>query len=106
MNYMNCIMIQEELEMSHNMLSTYCSSIANAYGIKIGGVNKLIPNLGNIFSKYLSRYRVIQLYLSLGMEFTKVHRILKFKLSDWLNKYIDFNTYKRRMLLTVLKKIF
>ena len=99
-------MIQEELEMSHNMLSTYCSSIANAYGIKIGGVNKLIPNLGNIFSKYLSRYRVIQLYLSLGMEFTKVHRILKFKLSDWLNKYIDFNTYKRRMLLTVLKKIF
>ena len=98
-------MIQEELEMSHNMLSTYCSSIANAYGIKIGGVNKLIPNLGNK-SKYLSCYRVIQLYLSLGMEFTKVHRILKFKLSDWLNKYIDFNTYKRRMLLTVLKKIF
>ena len=98
-------MIQEELEMSHNMLSTYCSSIANAYGIKIGGVNKLIPNLGNK-SKCLSRYRVIQLYLSLGMEFTKVHRILKFKLSDWLNKYIDFNTYKRRMLLTVLKKIF
>ena len=105
MNYMNCIMIQEELEMSHNMLSIYCSSIANAYGIKIGGVNKLIPNLGNK-SKYLSRYRVIQLYLSLGMEFTKVHRILKFKLSDWLNKYIDFNTYKRRMLLTVLRKIF
>ena len=105
MNYMNCIMIQEEPEISHNLMSIYCSSIANEYGIKIGGVNKLIPNLGNK-SKYLSPYRVIQLYLSLGMKFTKVHRILKLKQSDWLNKYIDFNTYKRKLLLTVLKKIF
>ena len=98
-------MIQEGPEISHNLMSIYCSSIANEYGIKIGGVNKLIPNLGNK-SKYLSPYRVIQLYLSLGMKFTKVHRILKLKQSDWLNKYIDFNTYKRKLLLTVLKKIF
>ena len=98
-------MIQEGPEISHNLMSIYCSNIANEYGIKIGGVNKLIPNLGNK-SKYLSPYRVIQLYLSLGMKFTKVHRILKLKQSDWLNKYIDFNTYKRKLLLTVLKKIF
>ena len=37
----------EELEISHDMLSDYCSNIANKYKIKIGGVNKLIPNLGN-----------------------------------------------------------
>ena len=29
----------EKLEISQNMLSEYCSSIANKYGIKIGGVN-------------------------------------------------------------------
>ena len=36
----------EKIEISHNMLSNYCSSIANKYDIKIGGVNKLVPNLG------------------------------------------------------------
>ena len=29
------------------MLSKYCSSITNNYVIKVGEVNKLIPNLGN-----------------------------------------------------------
>ena len=37
----------ERLEISQNMLSKYCSNIANEYGIKIGVVNKLVPNLGN-----------------------------------------------------------
>ena len=37
----------EKLEISHNMLSNYCSSITNKYDIKIAGVNKLLPNLGN-----------------------------------------------------------
>ena len=35
---------QEKLEISQNMLSNYCSSIPNEYCIKIGGVNKLVPN--------------------------------------------------------------
>ena len=36
----------EKHEISH-MLSKYCSSIANKYDIKIGAVNKLVPNLCN-----------------------------------------------------------
>ena len=37
----------EKLEISQDMLSKYCSDIADKYGIKIGGVNKLVPNLGS-----------------------------------------------------------
>ena len=35
----------EKFEISQNMLSNYCSNLANEYEIKIGGVNKLVPNL-------------------------------------------------------------
>ena len=85
----------EKLQISQNMLSNYCSNIANEYGIKVDGVNKLVPNLG-IKSKYAVHYKNLQLYLSLGMKLTKVYRILKFKQSDSLKKYIDFNTDKRK----------
>ena len=37
----------EKLEITQNMLSKYCSNIAKKYGIKIGGVNKPVPNLRN-----------------------------------------------------------
>ena len=36
----------EKLEISQKM-SKYCSDIADKYGIKIGRVNKLVPNLRN-----------------------------------------------------------
>ena len=35
----------EKLEISLGMLSKYCSDIADKYGIKVGGVSKLVPNL-------------------------------------------------------------
>ena len=56
----------EKFEITQNMLSKYCLSIANKYGIKIGEVNKLVPNLGNE-STYVVHYRNFQLYLSLGI---------------------------------------
>ena len=83
------------------MLSKYCSDIANKYGIKVGGMNKLVPNLRDKV-KYVVHYRNLQYYLSLGMKLIKVHRILKFKRSNWLKEYIEFNTEKRNNVLQIL----
>ena len=63
--------------------------------MKVGDVKKLISNLGNK-TNYVVHYRNIQLYLSSGIKLTKTHRVLKFKQSDWMKKYIDFNTKKRK----------
>ena len=76
------------------MFSKYCKKIADKFEIKVGNVKKLIPNLGNK-NNYVVHYRNFQLYLSLGMKRIKIHRVLKFKHSDWLKKYMDFNNEKR-----------
>ena len=84
----------EKLAVSGEMLSKYCNEIADKYEIKVDDVKKLIPNFGNK-TNYVVHYRNLQLHLSLGIKLTKIHRVIKFKLSDWMKKYIDFNTEKR-----------
>ena len=88
------------------MLSNYCKKIADKYEIKVGNAKKLIPNLGNK-TNYVVYYKNLQLYLSLRMKLTEIQSVLKFKQSDWMKKYIDFDTKKKKkMLLMILKKIF
>ena len=82
-------------------MSNYCRNIANKYDIKIGGVNKLVPNLGNK-SKYVLYYRNLQSYLLPQ----NVNKILKFKQSDRLKKYIGFNTDKRKYAANSFEKDF
>ena len=85
--------------------NTVSAEIADKYEIKVGNIKKLIPNLANK-TKYVLCYRNPQLHLSLGMKLTKLYRVLKFKQSDWIKKYIDFNTEKGMNFANDFEKYF
>ena len=87
------------------MFSDYCKKIADEYGIKVGDAKKLIPNLGNK-TNYVLDYKNLQLYLSLGIKLTKIRRVLKFKQSDCMKKYFNFNTKNRTNAANSFEKDF
>ena len=95
----------EKLATRYDILSDYSKKIAEEYGIKVSDLKKLIPGLGNK-TNYVLHYRSLQLHLSLGMKLTKIHRVLKFKQSDWMRKYIDFNTKIRTNAANIFEKDF
>ena len=71
----------EKIEISSDMLPRYYKDTADCYGIKIGGVKKSIPNLGDKV-KYVVHYENLKYYLSLRIKLIKIHRILSFKQSN------------------------
>ena len=74
----------EKVKVSNDMLSGSCKKIAEKYNISIGLVSKLIPMLKDK-KEYVLHYRNLQLYLDLGLKIKKVHRVLEFNQSPWLN---------------------
>ena len=95
----------EKIKVSEGMLSPYCREIAEKFGVKIGLVEKLVPTLFNK-ERYVLHYRNLQLYMSLGLKLTKIHRALEFNQSPWLKPYIDFNTQKRAKAKNSFEKDF
>ena len=56
--------------------------------------------------KYLIHYRRLKFYVRHGMVVEKIHEILSFKQSRWLEKYISFNTQKRNRAKNDFEKDF
>ena len=64
-------------------------------GVAPTEVEKLVPNLCNK-ERYVLHYRNLQLYLSLDMRLTKIHRALRFRQSTWMAPYIRMKTEFRK----------
>ena len=51
-------------------------------------------------------YRILKVFVRHGMIVNKVHDIISFKQSKWLEKYINFNTQKRNQAVNDFEKVF
>ena len=49
---------------------------------------------------------MVKFYVRHGMKVDKVHEIISFKQSKWLEKYIKFNTQKRNQAINDFEKYF
>ena len=56
--------------------------------------------------KYLIHYRMLKFYVRHGMIVVKIHEIISFKQSKWLESYISFNTQKRNTTKNDFEKDF
>ncbi|CAC5411840.1 unnamed protein product [Mytilus coruscus] len=67
----------------------------NLLGNKPLGNEEKLFLTGKDKKKYIVHYEVLKDYIKLGMKVTKVYKTISFKESDWLAKYINFNTEQR-----------
>ena len=66
---------------------------------------KLIPDWTDK-TNYLVCYRILNFYVRYRMIVDKVHEILSFRQSKWLQKYISFNTRKQNQDINNFEKEF
>src|SRR5207253_4224687 len=64
-------------------------------GQKHFSCKKLVPNLMEK-KRYIVSLTLLKLYIRLGATVTKIHRMLQFDQSKWMEKYILFNTEHRK----------
>ena len=63
--------------------------------IKIGMVEKLVPNLKRK-KRYVVHIKALEQALKHGSQLKKVHRVIKFQQSRWMKAYIMLNTRLRK----------
>ena len=90
-----CPLAPERMAIESTMLSETQVSIRRNYSMsRSSGTSKLVPNLLSK-QRYCVHYLNLQFYLQHGMKISKIHRVLKFRQSRWLQPYIDQNQQLR-----------
>ena len=79
----------KELHENHNELPFLTERI------KIGMVEKLVPNLKRK-KRYVVHIKALEQALKHGSQLKKVHRVIKFQQSRWMKAYIMLNTRLRK----------
>ena len=95
----------ERLVVNKEMISEYGKHLSKKLGVKFSKIEKLVPNFYDK-KEYVLHIRNLQLYISLGMRCTKIHRILEFAQSRWLAPYIEKNTQLRARTTSGFEKDF
>ena len=96
----------EKLSVDYSQLSPYAISVLKKYDMPyVKSSMKLISTLSQK-KCYILHYRNLKLYLQLGLQVEKIHRILTFRQSPWMKPYIDFNNKKRKEALSTFDEEF
>ncbi len=98
-------MAPEHLLIHKSYLSPMNQRLLETLNLKHIPTLKLVPNLMTK-TRYVVYYVNLKFYLQHGLQVSKIHRIISFKQSKWLQSYINFNTTKRIASTNAFDKAF
>ena len=93
----------EFLLITRDMLSDVTIEMGMKFDSKFPPTKKLCPNLYDK-TKYVLHFVNLQFYMKHGMVLRKIHRVLLFKQTAWIEPYIRFNTEKRKLATDTFSK--
>ena len=91
----------ENMSVSADMVSDFSKGIYGKYhnGKQVTDEKgkKLILNVMDK-TFHVVHIRTLRYYLEMGLKLKQIHRTIKFKQSEWLKPWIDFNTTKKETI--------
>ena len=91
----------QKLQIDPDWLSSYALS----FGLKPSGTAKLVETLFDKLNN-VCHFRNLQSYVQQGLELKALHKVMQFKQSSWLEKYLSKGTSMRKCATSDFEKNF